>query len=71
MLMKIARRQMSQIVKQEGLQRPVATQATALYELQGYQTDALRSYFEQDALLFPAETIVEKVETKDYEFFLS
>ena len=61
---------MSQLIRNDGVSRPVASQSRQLYELQGYRTNELNSYFEQDALLFPVETIVEKVETKDFDFFL-
>ena len=48
----------------------VASKSTHIYELQEYQTDNLKSYFAEDALLFPAETIIEKTSLKDFDFFL-
>lgn len=44
----------------------VAVQGRSIYELQGYQQPALKEYFDQDALLFPVETIVEKSNAKDF-----
>ena len=41
-----------------------------VYRLQAYRTSSLKNYFDQDALLFPVETIVEKTEKKDFSFFL-
>ncbi len=31
----------------------------------------MKKYFDQDALLFPIETIIMKVEERDYRFFLA
>ena len=30
----------------------------------------MKAYFDQDALMFPIETIVDRVEKRDYRFFL-
>ena len=38
----------------------VASKNTHLYEIQEYQNDSLNKYFQEDALLFPVETILEK-----------
>jgi len=48
----------------------VVTKASSAFELQDYQAGALKEYFEQDGLLVPIETIREKSESKDFEFFL-
>lgn len=39
--------------------------------MQDYQTDALKEYFEQDGLLMPIETIREKSDSKDFEYFMT
>lgn len=41
-----------------------------LYRLQAYRNSELKQYFDQDALLFPVETIVQKTSKKDFNFFL-
>lgn len=41
-----------------------------IYRLQAYTTADLKAYFDQEALLFPVDTIIEKAELKDYGFFL-
>ena len=38
--------------------------------LQAYRTGDLKAYFDQDALLFPSETIIAKTSAKDFNFFL-
>jgi hypothetical protein len=38
----------------------VAVQGRNIYELQEYQSSALKEYFDQDALLIPVETIARK-----------
>lgn len=48
----------------------VAVQSRQLYDLQEYQPDNLREYFNEGALLFPVETIVQKTQLKDFKFFL-
>lgn len=48
----------------------VASPSRQLYELQGYQQSELKAYFDQEALLFPIETIAEKAERRDFAFFL-
>ena len=39
--------------------------------MQEFDHSALKSYFDQDALLYPIETIIEKIEIRDYRFFLA
>src|SRR6056300_553765 len=41
-----------------------------LTRLQEYSNASLKEYFDQDALLFPTETIIAKTERKDFNFFL-
>ncbi len=48
----------------------VATQRRQLYDLQEYQPDNLRQYFSEDALLIPVETLTQKIQLKDFQFFL-
>lgn len=38
--------------------------------MQGYSNASLKAYFDQDALLFPTETIIAKTERRDFNFFL-
>ena len=40
------------------------------FRMQGYTTPALKDYFDQDALMLPMETIVQKTQERDYDFFL-
>jgi hypothetical protein len=40
------------------------------FRLQAYRTRDRKSYFDQDALLFPVDTIIAKSQTKDFNFFL-
>jgi len=47
----------------------VQTQKYA-YELEEYSNKSLKAYFDQDALMFPIEEIVERVNKRDYRFFL-
>jgi hypothetical protein len=62
----------SQLVKTDALvENVVAKEEPTFYELQEFQHDALKSYFDQDAYLFPIETIIQKVEERDYRFFLA
>lgn len=49
----------------------VASKSSTLYEIQEFQHDSLKKYFEENALLFPVETIIDKVGQKDFNFFLS
>lgn len=39
--------------------------------MQEFDHSSLKAYFDQDALLYPIETIIEKIETRDYRFFLA
>lgn len=39
--------------------------------MQEFDHASLKAYFDQDALLYPIETIIEKIETRDYRFFLA
>lgn len=41
------------------------------YEMADYETANLKEYFEQNGLMFPVETIIEKYRAEDYDFFLS
>ena len=41
-----------------------------MYRLEEYSNKSLKAYFDQDALMFPIETIVDRVEKRDYRFFL-
>ena len=38
--------------------------------LEEYSNKSLKAYFDQDALMFPIEEIVERVKKRDYRFFL-
>jgi len=40
------------------------------YELEEFQHASLKAYFDQDALLFPIEEIIQRVDSRDYRFFL-
>ena len=40
------------------------------YRIQRYSSTALKSYFDQDALMLPVETLIEKSQERDYQFFL-
>jgi hypothetical protein len=61
----------SQLVKTNALVlNVVAKEEPTMYELQEFQHESLKRYFDQDALLFPIETIIAKVEERDYRFFL-
>lgn len=62
----------SELIKTDALvSNVVAKQESTFYELQEFQHDALKRYFDQDALLYPIETIIQKVEDRDYRFFLT
>jgi hypothetical protein len=39
--------------------------------VQDFTAESMKAYLEQNALLFPVETIVAKAEAKDFNFFLS
>ena len=41
-----------------------------LCRLQGYSHDNLKAFFDQDAYLYPVSQIIEKVDQKDFKFFL-
>lgn len=41
-----------------------------LNRLQDYSNDSLQEYFEQNALAMPVETIIEKTEARDFNYFL-
>jgi len=41
-----------------------------LYDLAAFQTQNLKEYFNQNGLMFPVETIIEKYKAEDYDFFL-
>ena len=41
-----------------------------LIRLQGYQNQALKDYFDQEALCMPVEDIAKGVSSRDYAFFL-
>lgn len=49
----------------------VASKNSHVYEIQEYTNDSLRKYFNEGALLFPVDTILDKTSKKDFEFFLS
>ena len=40
------------------------------YEMSEYQNSSLQRWFNQEALLWDPETIIEKSDLKDYDFFL-
>ena len=62
----------SQLAKTDALvENIVAKEEPYFYELQEFQHGALKAYFDQDAMLFPIETIIAKVEDRDYRFFLA
>ncbi len=71
-MLKFARRFQSTLVKADtpAAMTRVASQHSSLYEIQNYTNEALKDYFDEDALLFPVETIIEKTGQKDYRFFL-
>lgn len=48
----------------------VAEQQKHYVEIQRYSSTALKSYFDQDALMLPVETLIEKSQERDYQFFL-
>lgn len=41
------------------------------FEIEEFNHTALKEYFEQDALLFPVDTLIDKVQTRDFRFFLA
>ena len=43
---------------------------TLICSLEKYKTGAMKRYFDQDALLYPVETISAHVNARDYDFFL-
>ena len=57
-------------MRAEALQK-VATDSSGLSELQNNSDAALKQWFEQDALVHPVETILEKSQQRDYQFFLA
>ena len=65
MLSRIGRqsRRFSQIVKQDAVvPNVIAKQVQPAYEMQEFQHDALKQYFDQDALLYPIEEIIQRVD---------
>lgn len=40
------------------------------FRLEEYSNTSLKNYFDQNALMFPIEEIVDRVEKRDYRFFL-
>lgn len=40
-------------------------------EITGYSTSGMKEYLNQNALMFPVETIIEKYQEQDFDFFLS
>lgn len=49
----------------------VVSQKSSPVELSNYSAEALTDYFNQDGLLVPIETIREKSDSKDFEFFMN
>lgn len=49
----------------------VAEVSKPLYEVQDFTPESMKAYLEQDALLFPVDTIVEKAKQNDFDFFLA
>lgn len=43
---------------------------SSFYELSTYETNNLQEYFNQNGIMFPVETLIEKSQQKDYSFFL-
>ncbi len=41
-----------------------------LYEIGNFQTQHMKDFFDQNGLIFPVETIVQKYKAEDYDFFL-
>lgn len=82
MLSKIAQRSLrrqiqnyrcfSEIIKKDAVAGNIVAQPSqnALFKTEQYGQEALKEYFEQDALLFPVEEIVNKVQVRDFRFFL-
>ena len=72
-MLTFARRFQSTLVKADtpASMTRVASSQSSLYEIQNYSNEALKEYFDEDALLFPVETIIEKAGQKDYKFFLT
>lgn len=59
-------------MKQDALaQNIVAQEKPTAFEIGEYNQVTLKDYFDQDALLFPIEDIIAKVEDRDYRFFLA
>jgi len=40
------------------------------FRLEEYSNSSLKAYFDQNALMFPIEEIVDRVDKRDYRFFL-
>lgn len=73
MLQRFSRSFKSSLVKAEAssvLNNTVAP-AGSNFQLSVYSTQALKEYFDQNGIMFPLETLIEKCQEKDYDFFLT
>ena len=74
-MIKFSRRLKSSLVRAEGaavLNNQITTEKVTFdLNLSNYQTKALQEYFQQDGIMFPLETLIQKSQERDYEFFLS
>lgn len=48
----------------------VITQKKPLYDVAEFETENMKDFFDQNGLIFPVETIIEKYQAEDYDFFL-
>jgi len=48
----------------------VAESKSGFVEVANYETGALQEYFNQNGIMFPVETLIEKYQQRDYNFFL-
>ena len=71
-MMIFTRRMKSSLVKAQASNalNNVIEDKKPLYDLASFQTGHMKEYFEQNGLMFPVETIIQKYQAEDYDFFL-
>ena len=44
---------------------------SSFYQISSYETKNLQDYMDKNGIMFPVETLIEKYQQRDYEFFLA
>ena len=71
-MLKFSKRFKSSLVKAEATNalNKVIEEVKPYYEMDEFQTDHMKKFFQKDSLIIPADVIVEKYKAEDYDFFL-